>query len=53
MASTNDKNGTHHKTVNGGDILGGPDPGGREDIISRQGQEPMPGTDILGGPGEA
>jgi hypothetical protein len=50
MASINGKNGAHRKAISRGDILGGPDPGGREDIISTQGKEPMPGTDILGGP---
>lgn len=54
MTSKNDKNSARDQTVNVGDILGGPDPGGREDIMeditSKQGQEPMPGKDILGGP---
>jgi hypothetical protein len=37
-------------TMGGGDVLGGPDPAGREDIISAPGGEPNLGKDILGGP---
>jgi hypothetical protein len=35
------------------DTLGGPDPEGREDIVSAPGREPQPGGDILGGPDDA
>ena len=32
------------------DTFGGPDPGGREDILSPPGEEPHLGKDVLGGP---
>jgi hypothetical protein len=44
------KNGAHDHSGRGEDILGGPDPRGREDSLSAPGTEPHPGTDILGGP---
>lgn len=50
MSSKAGKNGAHDQAVNAEDILGGPDPAGREDILSAAGREPQPGTDILGGP---
>ena len=50
MSSKADKNGTHNPAVSGGDILGGPDPEGHEDILAALGREPHPGKDVLGGP---
>jgi hypothetical protein len=50
MFRKRNKNGAHDRSVRGGDTLGGPDPGGREDILSAAGTEPHPGKDILGGP---
>jgi hypothetical protein len=37
MSAENGKNGAHDQTVNGGDILGGPDPAGPEDIMGPPG----------------
>ncbi|HEX6522899.1 MAG TPA: hypothetical protein VF070_23295 [Streptosporangiaceae bacterium] len=57
MSSETSKNSPHGQAVSGedtlGDILGGPDPGGREDILPAPGREPHPGTDTLGGPDAA
>jgi hypothetical protein len=50
MSSKAGKNSAHDQAANGGDVLGGPDPGGGEDILSAPGREPHPDTDILGGP---
>lgn len=47
------KNGAHDHMPPAGDVLGGPDPAGHEDISSAPGQEPNPGKDVMGGPDTA
>jgi hypothetical protein len=53
MSSETSKNTAQDQVVSGGDILGGPDPAGREDILPAPAGEPQPGMDILGGPDAA
>ena len=50
MSSKNNKNGDPGRSTRDEDILGGPDQGGREDVLSPPGLDPHPGKDILGGP---
>lgn len=47
------KTGAHDQITHVGDMLGGPDQAGREDIFSAPDQEPDPGTDVMGGPDTA
>ena len=58
MSSKNNKSDAHDRSTHGGnvpgrDILGGPDPAEREDIVGPPGLEPHRGMDILGGPDDA
>lgn len=40
----------HDQAARRWDTFGGPDQGGREDILSAPGEEPHLGKDVLGGP---
>lgn len=50
MSSENNQTDAHDQTASGWDTFGGPDQGGREDILSSTGQEPHLGMDVIGGP---
>jgi hypothetical protein len=50
MFGRHNKNSAHDRSIRTGDTMGGPDPAGREDILSPPGTEPHLGRDILGGP---